>query len=218
MPSKQKLGDDLTRVSWEGHTVRGKNTDHLLAECTALYDMSTRQLGKLFNVSHETIRQHLLKFAENYPDDWAIIEAKTRYYDHFKELYEAHDGNLVEIANELQITLNKARSLQNTLIPREDRIKQISLTNRQRSICFSLFGFEYAPGDNFEEELIEWLKHQDSTIRNRLTDYYIKGANVPKDARYDRFKDLRVLEAWLKENIQMTDLIDKEVICPNRKL
>lgn len=213
-----KLGNDLTRVSFDNKTVRGRDTNHLLANCRALYDMSYRQLGKLFNVSHETIRQRLEKFAKQYTDEWLVIESKKRYYDHYKELYTKFDGDLAQIADELDITLNKARMMLNNLIPKEDRIKQISTERRQKSLCHSVFGFDYLPGSNFEVNLTGWLDEQSKEISDRLEKYYIGGRDADKDERFIRFRDLRVLEAWLKENVDMNLLIDKEVLCKNRKL
>jgi hypothetical protein len=218
MTKDLKLGNDLTRVTWDSKTVRGRNTNHLLANCRALYDMSYRQLGDLFNVSHETIRQRLQTFSEQYPDEWLVIESKKRYYDHYRDLYAKFDGDLAQIADELDVTLNKARMMLNDLIPKEDRIKQISIERRQKSLCHSVFSFKYVPGVNFEGQLTLWLTEQSKDVSERLYSYYINALDAPKDARFERFKDLRILEAWLKENVKIDDLIDKEVLWKNRKL
>ena len=219
MAQELKLGNDITSVSWNGWVIRGKDTNHLIVEMIAKLNLSYRQIAKIFNVSYQTIANRVWAFREQYPDEWLEVESKEKFYKIFKDLYYKHDTKLSIVASKLGISINKARHLRAQLIPREERIKKVSIKARQNILCHALFGFEYNTNDNFEENLKEWFKKIAKEPRKRLIDYYLNGEDTTLDERRQRMYDIDLVRQWLIENnIETQELINKEIICQNRKL
>lgn len=218
MAQDLKLGNSITSIKWNGWTIRGKNTNEVIVEMIAKLNLSRRQIAPLFNVSYQTICNRVNQYMEDYPELWAEIESKQKFYDTFKELYYENDTKLAPVAKSLDISINKARMLEKDLIPKSERKRRLSLDAKQNSICHALFGYEYNAGKKFVEYLKEWFKQIPKEARQRMISYYIDDNETTLEERVQRMYDIDLVRQYLIENVNTDELINKEVICQNRRL
>ena len=65
MAELKRLNDKITMIKYKKWTFKGKDTTRTMLDMWTQGDFSTRQIGEVFNCSHNTVHLRFKKYQEN---------------------------------------------------------------------------------------------------------------------------------------------------------
>lgn len=201
-------------VIYKGRAYRGDST--IEVKMAMHYaGLSSGEMSNIFLTSRQSLGQQVRTYKAKYPERSEAIEIQEKLLSDFKRLYAVDGLTIPQIASRLGIERHYAQTIRREIFPSGARRNVIFMSRRHEQLCRLLFGPEYEPGPHFIAFVQDELKRFDCD-NEAINAYYIEGATSKESV--NRLGEIRRLNKVLSLKYQRQQLIERDIICPRKKL